>query len=351
MKSISGATIVAVSALAACGGAEPGHVARSDGPVAIVVSEAVSTGASVAVPARVRAAQSATLATRTSGTIRSIAVDVGSEVRQGELLVRLDGSSVDAGVRTAEASENLARRYFERIRALEADGAATGHELDEARARLEMAEAALEEARAQRGYVALRAPFDGIVTARLVDAGDLAVPGQPVLVVSGLRGLEIEADLPASVRVRLGDPVIVSDRDAGLAWPATAVRVVPVLDAASHRFRVEATFDDEAADGLPVPGRIVTLEVADPSESTVWIPEDALLSRGQLRGVFTAENGAIHLRWLRIGEVRAGAVEVLAGLPAGAAIVRRPSAELSDGTLVQKADPGRRGRRHPRVVP
>jgi RND family efflux transporter MFP subunit len=328
--------LAAMAFAAGCGAEEPGRVDRTAGPVAVAVSEAVSTGASILTPARVRAAESATLATRTSGTIRSVTIDVGSRVLEGDLLVRLDGSSVDAGVRRAEASANLARKYHERILALEADGAATGQELDEAIARLSMAEAGLEEARAERSYVELRAPFAGIVTARLVDPGDLAVPGKPVLILSGLHGLEIEADLPGNVRVREGDAVTISDRETGRVWPATATRVVPVLDAASHRFRVEATFDDARSD-LPVPGRVVTLEVASPDETSLWIPSDAVLSRGQLRGVYTADDGLLRLRWLRLGAQRAGATEVLAGLPAGALVVRRPGAELSDGVPVETA--------------
>lgn len=324
-----------IVSLAACGGEEPGEVETLVTAGTVEVSEVAVAETGSQVPARVVARETANLATRGSGTVESVLVDVGSSVRRGQVLVRLEGSGVESAVARAEAQTGVARRTYERLSNLERDGAATKQELDQAEAALRTAEAMLEEAEASRDYFVLRAPFDGTVSARYADPGDLAVPGRPVLVVSGSRGVKVEADLPASMADALteGDRVAVLSPETGRRWSATVRRVVPVIDLASHRFRVEAAFDD--ADGLPTAGTFARLEVPVDAESSVWVPADAVIRRGQLTGVFVVTDSGLRLRWIRPGRSTGDAVEVLAGLPAGAAVVRNPAPGLLDGASVE----------------
>jgi RND family efflux transporter MFP subunit len=320
---------------AACGGEEPGEVENviAAGTVEVSVVATAATGSQV--PARVVARETANLATRGSGTVESVLVDVGSSVRRGQVLVRLEGSGVESAVARAEAQAVVARRTFERISNLERDGAATKQELDQAEAALRTAEAMLEEALASRDYFVLRAPFDGTVTARHADPGDLAVPGRPVLVISGSQGVKVEADLPATMSdaVSEGDRVAVLSQETGRRWSASVRRVVPVIDLASHRFRVEAMF--ETADDLPAPGTFVRIEVPVGAESSVWVPADAVVRRGQLTGVFVVTDSGLRLRWIRPGRTAAGAVEALAGLAPGSPVVRSPAPGLVDGATVE----------------
>jgi RND family efflux transporter MFP subunit len=143
--------------------------------------------------------------------VQRVTVDVGSRVRAGQLLVALEGGDVGAGVSAARAGATQARLYHDRIVALERDGAATLQELDDARARLAMADADVRRAQSQLGYVNLTAPFAGIVTERQVDPGDLVVPGQPALTLVSTAGIEVHADLPGerAGQVGVGDRVTV----------------------------------------------------------------------------------------------------------------------------------------------
>jgi RND family efflux transporter MFP subunit len=323
--------------LTACKRSEPGEVANLEAVGSVEVSAVVRTGAASQVPARVVAVQTANLATRGSGTVEAVPVDVGSRVRAGQVVVRLEGSGAESAVASAEAQAEVARRTFERMSNLERDGAATKQELDQAEAAFRTAEARLDEAVAARDYFILRAPFDGTVTARLADPGDLAVPGRPILVLSGSGGVKVEADVPAPMvdRVVEGEPVVVVSAELGRRV-ATVRRVVPVIDLASHRFRIEATFDGPGS--VPAAGSFVRIELPAPGEFSLWVPADALVRRGQLTGVFVVVDGDARLRWIRAGRRAADAVEALSGVNEGDSIVRRPPQGLVDGAVIEDAE-------------
>ncbi len=324
------AALAALIALAGCDRGTPGAVPEREAPIDVAVSSPAATASTRSVPADVVATRRARLATRTSGTIERVLVDVGARVVRGETLATLDTTEINARVRGAEAAARVARKYHDRIQALARDGAATAQELDEARARLEMAEASLRDARAQRAYVVLRAPFAGAITARMADPGDLASPGTPILELLGTDDLEIEADLAAGLAegLAVGDRVGVLHAETGRRFPARITRIAPALERSSRRFRVEARFDD-AAPALR-PGAYVRLELGGPGRPTRWIPADAVFTRGQLTGVFVVVEDRLRLRWIRIGRTQDGAVEVLAGPEPGARIVRNPPPGLAD---------------------
>lgn len=323
-----------LASVSACGRDEPGEVPTLESAGTVAVSAAAHSEGTSQIPARVVARETANLATRTSGTIEAVLVGIGSPVRRGQVLVRLEASGVESAVARAEAQAVVARRSYDRLSNLERDGAATRQELDHAEAALRTAEAMRDEAHAAREYVTLRAPFDGTVSARFADPGDLALPGQPVLVISGAGGVKVEADLPASMAATIagGVRVAVVEPQSGRRWPATVRRVVPVIDLASQRFRVEAMFDLSA--DLPVTGSYVRLEIAGRGEASAWVPSDAIVRRGQLSGVYVVADDAVRLRWIRTGRRTADGVEVLAGLAAGSLVVRHPDPGLVDGAEV-----------------
>ena len=323
-----------LASVSACTRDEPGEVETLENAGTVGVSAAAHSEGASQIPARVVARETANLATRTSGTIESVLVGIGSPVRKGQVLVRLEASGVESAVARAEAQAVVARRTYDRLSNLERDGAATRQELDQAEAALRTAEAMRDEAHAAREYVTLRAPFDGTVSARLADPGDLALPGQPVVVISGASGVKLEADLPAAMAETMadGERVTVVEPQSGRRWPATVRRVVSVIDLASHRFRVEAMFD--SSEDLPVTGSYVRLEIAGRGEASVWVPSDAIVRRGQLSGVYVVADGAVRLRWIRTGRRTDDAVEVLAGLARGTLVVRHPEPGLVDGAAV-----------------
>ena len=322
---------------AACGGDEPGEVPPPTGVPEVAVVHPSSTGTTVGFPATVHSVDRADLATRVSGTVVRVAVDVGGRVGRGDVLLALDDADVAARNRRAEAQLERARGALARIESLNADGAATDQELDDARATFGVAEAGLAEARAQQAYTVLRAPFSGVVTARNVDPGDLVSPGRHVLTLAGSGGLEVSADLPGAFegRIEIGDTLTLVRPETGARIPVAVVRVAPALEAATRRFRVEAPLPAAARELGLVPGSYVRLELDEPDRSTLWVPEGAIVRRGQLTGVFAVERDTAHLRWIRPGARSEALVEVLAGLSPEDAVVLAPPAGLEDGAAVR----------------
>jgi len=321
--------------LSACHGeVEPLERPTPD-PVAVTVSAATTSGTTTSVSGTVEADRLARISTRMSGTIRSVEVDVGDRVSAGTPLLRLDTSDLDAQLGAAEAEQRIATATWERVRALAADGAASRQELDELAARKDRADAMVAEVRAQYDYAVVRAPFDGLLETRMADPGDLAAPGQPLLTLVADGTPRVTFELPATFEgeIEAGDEVTVHRPETGWSGRAIITRVAPALDPVTRRRPVEAEFT-EAPGAAVLPGAFVRVEVGTGQSSSLWIPADALVRRGQLTGVFSVESDTLRLRWVRLGRVTPSAVEVLAGPGEILRVVRTPANSLVDGAPV-----------------
>ena len=336
MKRVIWLTVALTSA--ACGAEEPGRLPLGDAPAEVVVSSAQRAPALESFPATVVSERTAEIATRMSGTVDAVLVDVGSQVVAGQTLVALDATDVQARVSAAGAGADLAQRSYDRVSALAADGAASQHELDQVTAALQGAQAQLAEAEAQQAYAVVKAPFAGVVTQRHVDGGDLANPGHPLLTLVAPGALKVVADIPAhrAGTVKAGDAVMVRIPGGGedLVLHASVTRSVPALGPGSRTFRLEAVLAHAPDDVIP--GSFARMEIVRPGEGPRWLPADAVVQRGQLTGVYTVESDTLRLRWVRLGQEREGAVELLSGpMPMGdLTVVRRPQADLYDGQSI-----------------
>jgi len=318
---------------AACSGGEPGVLPLDGAAVDVTVSSGRRASAGETFPAVFASEREAQIATRMSGTVERVLVEVGSAVQAGEAVVMLDAVDVRARVDAARAAARLAETSHRRVASLASDGAASQHELDQVTAKLEAARAGLAEAEAQQAYAVVKAPFTGVVTQRWVDAGDLAGPGAPLLTVVEAGALKVVADLPGhrAGQVRRGDQVWV-EMPGGARLDAVVSHVVPALGTGSRSFRVEVRLDQSTEAAMP--GGYARLHVKTPGEGPRWLPADAVVERGQLRGVYSVEADTLRLRWVRLGKRRGEAFELLAGPAGEMSVVRRPPADLFDGRPV-----------------
>jgi len=309
----------------------------SDLPTAAVgvqTAERKSRTLSEDVVGTVRAKQRATLEARVNGRIEKLPVRLGEKVRQGRLVARLEAGEMAARLEQAESSLEQAERDGKRAAALLDQQSITRAEFETAQSRQRFAKAAVLEARTLMGYLEVTAPFDGVVTKKWVDVGDLAAPGKPLVELADLTALQIDADLPeaTAARVKLGSRLEVRVDTVDRALTATVSEIAPGVDSASRTLRVK--LDLPVAEGL-MPGQFARLTVPLGECESLRVPASAVLSRGQLDLVFSVVNQRAHLRLVTTGRRLGEEIEILSGLDAGDSVVVRGAEPLTDGQPVE----------------
>ncbi len=297
----------------------------------------------------VRAAQTSQLSAQIVGAIISIRAQAGQQVRRGEVLVVLDDAQQRAALQRASASVNaaqqdiaaadaqyaLAHSTLNRYRELYDKKSVSPHEMDEVQARSKsaaaqrdqatagLAQARAMEAQAQTGlgYTRLRAPFDGVVTAKQVDVGTLASPGMPLLTVEDTRRFRLEASVDeGDIRwVALGASAPVTVDAIGTEMQAKVVQIVPAADPASRSFIVKLELPPDARLRSGLFGRV---RFVRGRRDAIIVPRTALLNRGQLQGVYVVgADGQVTLRYVTLGKPSGADVELLSGVNAGERLV------------------------------
>ncbi len=277
----------------------------------------------------IRPVQRAALAPRIMGAIIELPVALGQPVRAGEVLARLFADEAKARVTQARAQFNVVSRDLERERDLFTKGASTAEMVRNLQDRYAGAEAALHEAEAQLGYTEIRAPFDGVVTRKLAQAGDLANPGQPILEVEETAHFEIESSVPDSLAAGLAVGARLGCDADGSPFTAAIREISAAADPATRSVGVKL---DVPAGARVRSGQFVRVQVPGARVPTILVPATAVSVNGQMERVFVASDDRhAVLRLVKTGDTRDGQTEILAGLAAGDRVVVSPPAGLRDG--------------------
>ena len=318
---------------------------------------------------RVEAARTVDLAFEQGGTLQFVMAEEGSRVAVGETLAQLETRSLKAELRQQLASReafsaslDLSRDSLDRLAELDRRGFAADQSLVNARSDVVRASAALDEVNA--GIVALeiaiakadlKAPFDGVVGRRALDAGDQAGAGQPVLTLFDDSSATVRVGLPPTrlATLAVGETYAVVDGDA--AYAARYVGARPDLGTATRT--VEARFEIEDAPAVPPYGQLVELRLTRTvAEPGYWLPMGAL-SEGE-RGLWSVllieegeaasdperppvagadGEGRIARRHVELLHADGDRAYVRADLPEGARVVARGGHRVVDGQRVRIA--------------
>lgn len=293
----------------------------------------------------------AVLSTRLAGTVKRVLVTEGSVVAGGQLLLELEAGDLLGQLKAAQSGREAALGHHRRIQALQAQGAATPSELEQAAAQLAQAEAAVAAVQGQLAFAQIRAPFAGTVQRRDVQPGAFVGPGQPLLTLEGRGSLELTASLSDAEAAALAVGRKVSFEAEGRVGRAVVIALATGGDALTHRQALRAKvlqpldLRSGAFARIQVPHASTTKDGA--KEDTLRIPVSALVRRGELNGVFVAEGGKALLRWISLGERQGDRVEVRAGLAPSDAVIADP-ANLQDGQPVRVEAAPQEGPRHGR---
>jgi len=344
-------TLAGVAVLGGCGGGdEPAAYHPKEVRADLVTAARTQIPRTVMATGELEAENAMEVSTRLMGHVREVLVKVGERVTAGQPLVRIDETDMRARKRQAEAAIAEAEAVLEnaetnlgRFQRLYAENSVSKAQLDEVRtgrdraaAGLARAQAALSEVEVQLDYLRIDAPASGTVTRRLVDPGDMASPGQPLLMLEQTGTMTVRAGLSEKDvdLVAVGDEVQVKVTSLDQAvYTVPIARIVPAANPMSRTFDLEAYLPNE--DGRLKSGMFARVVVPVGSREAILVPRAALHERGQLTGVWVVdEQDTAHLRWIRVGQTIGDEVEVISGLQGGETVVLRADLPLVEGDKV-----------------
>jgi RND family efflux transporter MFP subunit len=274
-----------------------------------------------------------TISAQASGRIATLAVKAGDRVRAGQVLATIDDRETAVGLQrsqaqTAQANAELrnAQAQVERTRELQSKGFVSKAALDTAETQYKGAQAGRDQATAgerqsalAQGFTRVTAPYDGWVLQTQSEAGDLAVPGKPILTLYAPLPLRAVVQVPASrgdaARTAARIEIQIPDGKGAGVWVAPVARsVMPAADPVSQTIEWRLELGATAAQGL-LPGQQVRVRFVGGEAIRTVVPASAVLHRGELTAVYVASANGFVLKVIRLGSDHGAAgVEVLAGL-------------------------------------
>ena len=349
--SISAAALVLLGALGGCGDHAKDQVAAPAGATvqATVISvEKANLPMVATAPGNVIAAQQAMIASRLMGFLREIYVEEGQHVTAGQKLFAVDPTDIQgqmamakAGLTPAQAALADAKNDYERFGALYKDEAIPKMQWDKIRLQYQMTEqqvgmarAGYETAASQMRYATVTAPFAGVVTQKMANAGAMAAPGQPVLMLENTDKLQVQTSVSNDVlsQLKLGTEVGLSAEGQSANIVGKVANLVPSADPMTHSHLVK--IDLPTNSGLRS-GSFVQVAFNLGEREGLRLPEAAVQNRAGITGVFVVDaQGIARYRMVRTGTVSAGQVEILAGLNPGEKVVSTSTAALQNGDKV-----------------
>jgi len=351
------ATIITTASafLAACGGkgAEANTTAAaptmSVSPENITVAQHTTITSGPAISGTLVADRTASIRAEVSGSVIAVLLDPGSPVSKGTPLVRIDDSAIrDAllsarsGVRQAELAADIAKREQERAEKLLAAGAIAQNAAELARRAALGAVAALDDAKARLAgaqknmdNTVVKAPYDGIVSERQVNPGDVVAPGAPLVTVVDPSTMRLEGAVPADQlgAVRLGAPVTFTVTGyPGRSFTGTISNIYPSADPGTRQVRLYARIPNTGR-GL-VAGLYATGRVASTTHDGIVAPLGAVDQRGLKPAVSRLRGGKTERVEVTLGtrDEATERVEITAGVAAGDTLLVGSAQGITPGT-------------------
>lgn len=340
--------------ITSCGGEDKKALADTTPAVTVQVQTVSEDGSNpfLTVSGKVEAAKSVNISTRMMGYVDKIYVQVGDKVSNGQLLLSVNNADVsaklaqvNAGIIEATAAFTNAEKDYNRFTALFQENSASQKELDDittnydmAKARLESAKQMKNEINAQMEYANIRASFNGVVTNKFINAGDMANPGMPLLEVESPEKYQVLAMVPESeiLDIKNNTEVAVQLKALNQTLKGKVTEVSTSSKNTGGQYLVKVILDKTDAQVLSGMYASVQFPVERKTiSSTVMIPMEAIVNNGQLTGIYTiSQRNTALLRWVRLGRTFGDKVEVLSGLSANEQYIVSAEGKLYNGAKI-----------------
>lgn len=290
------------------------------------------------------------LPSQVSARVQAVRFRAGDDVEQGDLLIKLDDVELRADMQRLEAAEvrikadlSYWRMQLQRDQSLLKKKTISQKQRDDSLRMVKTLEASLEEnrhaldiTRTHLEYSNVYAPFSGRLQQVLVEVGDQATPGKPLLELVSLQSLKAVVNVPQQdlMLLELGQEVVLHPTaQQEPAWQSTLQKIYPVLDPSTRNATFEVPVPAGAHKLLPGMGLQAVVTIAH-EEGVLTLPHQALLHRKQGDGVFVVQAGLAHWRGVEPGADQNGSLRVLSGLAAGDEVIITPDPRIQENAEV-----------------
>jgi RND family efflux transporter MFP subunit len=335
---------------------------ESNAFITVATTKPLSEGndAELSLPGNVQANTDAPIYARTSGYLKRWLVDIGTPVKAGQLLAEIDAPELDQQLRQAEADladakagQEIAKITAERWKGLQATDSVSKQDADEkislaqtAEAKLQAAQANLQRLRELYGFKRIVAPFDGVVTARNTDVGQLITAGggqgPELFRIADVRQLRLYVHVPqayaAAMQPNLIAEVQFPDRP-GFVYKGKLERTSNALDT-SRTLLAQLIVDNAKNELLPGAYAEVSFKLPASANTTFKLPANTLLFRGDGLQVATVDSSShVVLKPVTLGRDFGSDIEIVHGLSAEDNVILSPPDSLTDRAEVRVATP------------
>jgi RND family efflux transporter MFP subunit len=328
--------------------------------VRVVYPTGGTNSGTLSLPGNTQAFVDTPIYSRTNGYLKKWYFDIGAHVKQGQLMATIETPEVDqqlqvaqADLKAAQANLNLANLTSARYTNLLKSNSVSKQETDQAvsdaaakQAAVEASEAAVRRLQQLQSFEQIYAPYNGVVTARNTDIGDLIQGGlngstaaRPLFQLAEIGMLRVFVSVPESYSTFVrdgGTATLTADEYPGQTFEGKIARNASAIDPATRTLNVEVDVPNPGAKLLP--GAYVMVHFKVPSAgSSLTLPSNTLLFRAQGMQVGVVRNGKVQLVPVKIGADHGTTVDVSSGLSRGDAVILDPSDSLTSGQAVKVA--------------
>jgi RND family efflux transporter MFP subunit len=303
----------------------------------------------------ISAEQQSTLKTRHAGYVKRILVNVGDSVQKNQTLLEIDNAELQAQLQQAKAGKAQAEKQFEiaqkdlqRFERLKASNSISEKELEQVQLQYQSSLSALDQAKqnynqvaAMMNYTNIKAPFSGVIGNKMIQEGDMAMPGMPLLSITSSANLVVKSDLGESqiTQVEPKQNVEIQVPSIEESFNGTITEVSTSSEANGSRYFVKTRFNqnpDKVLSGMFAKVYVKDSKINN-SKTTISIPENTLVTENGLQGVYVyGKSDTALLRWIKTGRRTGDKVEVLSGLSADDKIIVTAESRLYNGLPIKE---------------
>ena len=326
----------------AAGGARPPGAGGGAGgggapiPVNGVKVEPVLFAEKIAANGTLRGEESVELQTEVNGKIVALNFSEGTPVKAGDVLVKIDDSTLVASLRRAEARRELARFREQRLAKLVDEGGVSKFDYDAARSELAVQEAECALIQADIRKTEIRAPFDGVVGLRFVSLGAYVNPTIRIATLQKVSNLKVDFSVPEryATRIKPGAPVSFKVAGSSRVFTGEVYAVEPRIDVGTRTLLLRAKCDNP--DLALIPGIYADIEFSvSQAENALLVPAIAVISGLDERFVFVAKDGKAQRVLVTTGPRTSTQVQIIKGLNPGDVVLTTGVQQLRQGLAVK----------------